>query len=444
MAEALKKKILRAGVAGALVFAITGTGAVAQQFNASPAAALDLPTWDDVQAAKANEAAAAQKVTEIEGLIEQVKSEVATLQQAAVDAQAKAAAAMEEFNAADQKTQRLQEQASESQQKAEATAQSAASIVSQMYRSGGVDRNLELFIDSDADTADALLDRLASMSKATERNSKLSDDATQAMNTAVSLGKQAEEAEAERERLWQESEQEYQNAGKAVEDARVRQQQAEDNQRELEAQLAALKDQTTTTVAGYQERLRIEAEERRRREEEAARQAAAAAEEARRRAAAAAASANSGSRGGGGGGGGGVVVAPPASSGGWSAPLPAGSYRTTCPFLCYYGHDGHDLGAPAWTPIYAAASGRVYFSGWDRLGGNAVFIDHGAGVHTWYGHMVTAPAVGYGQWVGQGQIIGYVGMTGLATGNHLHFATRVYGVAQNPYNFMAARGVYLN
>ena len=65
--------------------------------------------------------------------------------------------------------------------------------------------------------------------------------------------------------------------------------------------------------------------------------------------------------------------------------------------------------------------------------GNAVVIDHGKGITTLYGHMSRyARGLSAGSRVAQGQVIGYVGMTGLATGPHVHYEYRVNGVHKNP------------
>ena len=91
-------------------------------------------------------------------------------------------------------------------------------------------------------------------------------------------------------------------------------------------------------------------------------------------------------------------------------------------------HEGIDIGVPAGTPIHAAASGRVVYSGWMGGYGNLVAIDHGRGLSTAYGHQ-SSVAVGNGQIVTQGQVIGYVGCTGHCFGDHLHFEVRVNGSA---------------
>jgi murein DD-endopeptidase MepM/ murein hydrolase activator NlpD len=94
-------------------------------------------------------------------------------------------------------------------------------------------------------------------------------------------------------------------------------------------------------------------------------------------------------------------------------------------------HQGIDLAAPAGTPIVAASDGVVRFAGWHGGHGNYVLVAHAGGLATGYGHMsriVAAP----GEQVSQGELIGYVGATGLATGPHLHFEVFRGGVAIDP------------
>lgn len=94
-------------------------------------------------------------------------------------------------------------------------------------------------------------------------------------------------------------------------------------------------------------------------------------------------------------------------------------------------HKGHDYAAPAGTPTYAAAAGRVTTAGWSYSAGNWVVIDHGNGLVTKYMHH-SALCVVAGQYVEKGQQIGAVGTTGYSTGNHLHFQVELNGVAVNP------------
>jgi murein DD-endopeptidase MepM/ murein hydrolase activator NlpD len=126
-----------------------------------------------------------------------------------------------------------------------------------------------------------------------------------------------------------------------------------------------------------------------------------------------------GSGGSGHSGGSGRPVSPPShySGGNLSWPV-AGGYISQ---YFHYGHYAIDIAADRGTPVKAAASGVVTFAGWKSNGGGyQVWISHGSGLYTTYNHM-SAVSVGRGQHVGRGQIVGRVGMTGNATGPHLHF-----------------------
>lgn len=101
-------------------------------------------------------------------------------------------------------------------------------------------------------------------------------------------------------------------------------------------------------------------------------------------------------------------------------------------------HAGIDLRAPRGTPILAAADGRVKFSGYNRGYGHMVVIDHGNGIETAYAHN-SRNVVGEGQYVKQGQIVGRVGRTGNATGNHVHFEFRRDGRALNPTHYVKSQ-----
>lgn len=97
-------------------------------------------------------------------------------------------------------------------------------------------------------------------------------------------------------------------------------------------------------------------------------------------------------------------------------------------------HSGEDVGAPSGTPILAADGGTVIMAGINGGYGNCVMINHGGGRVTLYAHM-TSFAVSYGQKVSQGQVIGYVGSTGLSTGPHLHYEVRVNGATTDPKQY---------
>ncbi len=94
-------------------------------------------------------------------------------------------------------------------------------------------------------------------------------------------------------------------------------------------------------------------------------------------------------------------------------------------------HSGIDFGARYGTPIVAAADGHVARAGWAGGYGRQVEVRHDGGVATTYSHM-SGIAAEPGQPVRQGQVIGYVGSTGISTGPHLHFEVRIGGRAVNP------------
>ena len=102
-------------------------------------------------------------------------------------------------------------------------------------------------------------------------------------------------------------------------------------------------------------------------------------------------------------------------------------------------HAGLDFAAAHGTPITAAADGPVVAAGWSGGYGNLVRIAHSGGVQTMYGHM-SRIAARAGTAVRQGQVIGYVGSTGVSTGAHLHYEVRKHGRAVNPASVKLAAG----
>ena len=102
-------------------------------------------------------------------------------------------------------------------------------------------------------------------------------------------------------------------------------------------------------------------------------------------------------------------------------------------------HAGVDLGAAAGTPIAAAADGRVVSAGWAGGYGRLVAVLHAGGVETRYGHMSRIAAYP-GEAVRRGQVIGYVGSSGLSTGPHLHFEVTKNGRPVNPLSVKLSGG----
>lgn len=107
-------------------------------------------------------------------------------------------------------------------------------------------------------------------------------------------------------------------------------------------------------------------------------------------------------------------------------------------------HKGVDYAAPTGTPVRATGSGRVSIRGTQNGYGRVVYINHGDKYTTVYGHLSRFhPAVKRGSRVKQGQIIGYVGQSGLATGPHLHYEFRVGGKHRNPLTLKLPESIQL-
>ena len=99
-------------------------------------------------------------------------------------------------------------------------------------------------------------------------------------------------------------------------------------------------------------------------------------------------------------------------------------------------HNGLDIANGTGTPIVAADGGIVTWAGWRNDGlGIAVFIDHGGGLQTWYGHF-SRVVVSPGQVVRKGQVLGGMGSTGRSTGPHLHFMVVQNSGYRNPLNYL--------
>ena len=100
-------------------------------------------------------------------------------------------------------------------------------------------------------------------------------------------------------------------------------------------------------------------------------------------------------------------------------------------------HSGLDIAADAGTPLAAPAPGTIALTGDFFFSGNVVYIDHGGGLVTMYGHLDSI-AVEAGDEVGRGDVIGTVGATGRVTGPHLHWTVSIQGVRVDPVLVMEA------
>ncbi|WP_144762122.1 M23 family metallopeptidase [Curtobacterium sp. 9128] len=419
---------LRLVVTGFALLGLTGTLVL----DAPPASAATYPSWDDVLAARGQEAAKNNQISDIEGLIGRLGTEADT---AAAEAEARGneyGDAQRKAQRAAEKEQALRTDAEEHAKVAEESAAQAGQFAAQMARSGGADVTTSVLAGGD-DTRDLLYD-LGALSKLSEQAERVETVATTDAAVARALSSQADRAAEALAELAKAAEERMAAAQAASDRAQAAYDEQQDNRARLEAQLATLKSGRVRTEAEF---AKGEAE-RKAAAERAAREAAEAA------ARAAAARAASGGSGGGGGGGGSVGSG---SGTGWVRP--AGGRITSS-----YGtrvhpitgatsfHDGIDLGSACSSAIVAASAGTVEYVGWYSGYGNYVRINHGNGVKSAYGHIVNGGfRVTKGQQVAAGTLVALVGSTGNSTGCHLHYETHVGGGTTNPVSFMAARGV---
>ncbi len=383
-----------------------------------PAIAATYPSWDELQAAKANTAAGAAAVEQVTALIAELEANVAFTRAEAERRTDELFLAQQKYDEAVLRADQIQAQADASAAEAVAAESNAGQVAAQLYRSGGSDVGVNLFLDAgNAKATDTLLSKLGNMEKMVERTSSIYDRAQEKQNTAEALSGQAEVAQGEREKLRIAAEAALVAAQEAQAAAEAALAESQAKKIELDAQLAFLKDAEAKTTAAYEEGERIRKEEEERRRQEALR---------------------AGSPG------------TPASSG-WALPASGGltgGYGPRSPICAGSGCSGSfhyavDIGTGCSSPIYAANSGVVTFSGYSGSYGNFIKVDHGGGISTGYAHIRDGGRfVGVGEWVGAGQNIASSGTTGASTGCHLHFEVYNGGSRIDPEPFMGDRGVY--
>ncbi len=371
--------------------------------TARAAVLVDYPSWDDVQDAKADEAAAKAEITRIKALLADLEDEVAATQKVAEEKGTIYAEAQTAYDEQAYIAQQLQEQADAAQEEADDAKRTAAQLIANLSRgAAGTDLTATLFAQSDE--ADALLYNLSAQQKFSSTNQQLYTRAVQLQNNAQSLTDQAAVAQELLDELRAIAEAAFEEA----QDAAIAAQEAYDAQAEnkarLEAQLEVLTTKREVTEADY--RAGVEA-----------------------RAAAS----------------GGVVNAQ-----GWANPT--SGYISSHFGMRYHPiyhvwklHSGTDIAGGGYNaPIYAAADGRVVYAGYYSDLGYYIKIDHGGGIVTGYAHINTGGMlVSVGEIVIAGQQIAKVGSTGGSTGPHLHFMVYQSGVLTNPVTFMQDRGVTL-
>ena len=245
----MAKRALTTLIAGSLLLALG---------VAAPASADEYPSWDDVLAARNDQAATEAAIAQIEDLLVGLEAKSEELGRAAQIKTEEYNAAVENLAVASTKAERLDVQAQDAEHRADLSSRRAGQLIAQVARTGGGSVSLGLLLSPNASD---LLSTLGSMSKLTEQSTLIYRQATLDQNQAKALTDQARIAEAERKTLKGEAETAL-AAAKAASDAaaaRVAEQQAASAQ--MYEQLATLKDTTAEVEADYAEGLTQEQEQ---------------------------------------------------------------------------------------------------------------------------------------------------------------------------------------
>ncbi|NQD87523.1 peptidoglycan DD-metalloendopeptidase family protein [Paenarthrobacter sp. CM16] len=449
--------------------AVLAVGLAVSLLSGAPAARAD--NLEDQQAALEAEAARVQaslefvdaNIAKAAGDLVIYQGRLPGAQQALLEAQGRVASAVKEVEAlsarvelAQQNKAKITEQLESDKQKITDTKKLIGQIASQAYKSGGVPTNIALLFGSSEsgnltesmDLADqAMRSQNAAMTKLTQQNATNVNSQARlvAVEEEIQDLKAKADAALEREKSARdEAANKKAEVDKLIEDTTRLNGQLQAAKPGIEANLARVKAEQNTVAAEIVERDRKlreawEAEQRRLAEEAAAAAAAAAAAQGR--------------------------PAPPEqpyvppAAGSPSAfglrhpfasyvPITSGfGWRATPPgTIDFYGtggymHTGIDFGAACGTPVYAAAAGEVFNSGWNSAdgGGWRVKLSHGVvqgnSLTTIYYHN-SSIVVSNGQRVSAGQLIAYSGSTGNSTGCHAHFETWLNGSAVDPMNLL--------
>jgi peptidoglycan DL-endopeptidase CwlO len=223
--------------------------------NPLPAMALyqpDYPSWDEVEQARNDEAAAAAKIEEIEGILIRLYAEAAELNDIAMQLGEEYVLASTALETAIEKVERLKKQADAAQERAEESERRVAVIVAQLARTGGGDVTIGLLLGSSADT-ESLLARLGTADRLSDSSKALLDRAIYDKKTADALAADARAAERERQRLAESAQDALETAQAAADEAQAKADAQRADIDRMYAQLATLKGTTTDLERAYQE-----------------------------------------------------------------------------------------------------------------------------------------------------------------------------------------------
>ncbi|WP_375389096.1 M23 family metallopeptidase [uncultured Amnibacterium sp.] len=393
-----RRALLALGAAGVV-------GLVAVPLSAQ---ADEYPSWQDVLDARGDVTEKAKEIAKIKALLARSQAAADAAQKVAEQRGTEYQAAQARVDTANEHLRVIEKQVEADDKRAADAKQRAGQLAAQLSRTGGADVETTLLLSGTDGNADDFLSRLGRLSKLTESNGAIAEEAAAAKNAAAATQAQMQQVKEQLNDLKVKAEVAFKAAVAASEAANAQVQKEQKLQVELQAQLDALQADSTATARKYQQGVR-------------ARQAAQSA-------------------------GGGVG----ANSGGWANPTLAGPItgvygpRPDQPAGANAFHRGTDVGVAYGTPIYAAHAGTVTYAGWFGTYGYWIEINDGDGVQTGYAHIRPGGIfVKVGQQVAAGQNIASVGQTGAATGPHLHFEVRLNEVAVDAQPFMAARGITL-
>ena len=245
---------------GAAAVAVALVVALAPGVAAHAAPMPDYPSWDEVEAAKADEAASAAAVAQIEAALAALETEAAELGKVALVLAEESDLAQQELEAATERVENLETRYAEARDQADGSARRAAQILTQLTRTGGGDPTLALLFGSAEDT-DEVLSMLASMSRLSETSRALLEQAVFDRNSADSLAAEAELAEEKRGELAEVAAEALAEAEAAVEEAQARVEETRADSERMYAQLASLKNTSADLEQAYQEGLAWEREQ---------------------------------------------------------------------------------------------------------------------------------------------------------------------------------------
>jgi len=398
----------RTAASARAVIAAVAAAALAVSLGVQPAVAApaqDFPSWDDVQAAKRDEASAKAQLDSLKQSIASAQVEVDRTQAEAEKRGNEYAEAESAFDQQAIVTENVRAQADAARSDAEKARLESTQLIANLAKQGTGD-DITAGLLGDTGDADGYLYRMGAMQKVSQHSDAVYTNALQLQKTADSLAEQEAVAEAKLDELRKDAQAKLEIAQQAATEAQQKFDELQAAKAKAEALVAYLTDKREVTEADYLEGLRQQW---------------------------------------------GSGAAGEVSASGWARP--AAGYITS-----NFGwridpvngsrafHTGVDLaGGGCGAPIYAAHAGTVVYAGWYGSWGNYIRIDNGDGTSTAYGHIMPGGiGVHIGQQVGPGQLIAKVGTTGHSTGCHLHYIVRVNGeTLVDPVPFMRNQGITL-